>query len=136
MGEAPKLAVVVESDLAMWQKLNVTAFVVSGLAATSPGLIGEPYVDGSDATYLPMFAYPLIALTGSPAKVKRAFHRSAQRGLRTTVYTRELFATGNDADNRAAVATIPTADLDVVGFAVAGPPSVVDKALDGMRLHS
>jgi len=136
MGDAPKLAVVVDEDLAAWQKLNVTAFVVSGVAATGTELVGEPYVDGSNATYLPMFAYPLIVLTGPSAKVKRAFHRAAERGLRSTVYTRELFATGNDIDNRAAIAAVPTADLDVVGFAVAGAPRVVDKALDDLRLHS
>jgi hypothetical protein len=136
MGEPPKLAVVVEADLAVWQKLNVTAFVVSGLAATSPDLIGESYVDGSDATYLPMFAYPLIVLTGSSPKVRRAFHRSGARGLRSRVYTRDLFATSNDIDNRAAVSLVSTAELDVVGFAVAGSTRLVDKALDGLRLHS
>jgi hypothetical protein len=135
MGEAPELAVVVDEDLAQWQKLNITAFVVSGLAATEPDLIGEPYVDGSAVSYLPMFAYPLIVLAGPSAKVRRAFHRAAERGLRSTVYTRDLFATGNDIDNREAVARVSTADLDVVGFAVAGPARVIDKALDGLRLH-
>ena len=67
--------------------------------------------------------------------MQRAFHRAAERGLRSTVYTRDLFATGNDIDNRDAVARVSTADLDVVGFAVAGTARVVDKALDGLRLH-
>ena len=121
--------------LRLWQKLNVTAFVVSGLAMMRTDLIGEQYVDGSAATYLPMFAHPLIVLTGPSPKVRRAFLRAAERGLRSTVYTRELFSTGNDVDNRAAVARVTTTDPDVVGFAVAGTPRSVDKALDGLRLH-
>ena len=136
MDDAPKLAVVVEDDLAAWQKLNVTAFVVSGLAGAAPHLLGEPYTDGSSAIYLPMFAYPLIVLAGPSARVTRAFHRAAERGLRSTVYTRELLTTSNDLDNRAAVARVPTTDLDIVGFAVAGPQRTVDKALDGLRLHA
>lgn len=40
-----KIAVLLRDDLAPWQQLNVTAFLVSGLAATVPELIGEPYAD-------------------------------------------------------------------------------------------
>jgi hypothetical protein len=42
-----KIAVVLLDDLAVWQKANVTAFLVSGIAGTDPSLVGEPYVDGS-----------------------------------------------------------------------------------------
>ena len=51
------------------------------------------------------------------------------------VYTREMFATGHDADNRAAVAQVATADLDLVGLALHGPKNVVDRILKGSRLH-
>jgi hypothetical protein len=51
------------------------------------------------------------------------------------VYTDELFTTGNDADNRAAVAAVATEDLGLAGFAVAGDRRTVDKALDRLRLH-
>ena len=40
-----KLAVAVHDDLETWQKVNLTAFVVSGLGSEHPDLIGEPYVD-------------------------------------------------------------------------------------------
>ena len=42
-----KLAVVLRDDLAVWQKANATAFLVSGIAASDPETVGEPYVDGS-----------------------------------------------------------------------------------------
>ena len=37
-----KLAVVLRDDLAVWQKTNVTGFLVSGIAASEPGVVGEP----------------------------------------------------------------------------------------------
>ncbi|MBV9607373.1 MAG: DUF2000 family protein, partial [Solirubrobacterales bacterium] len=49
-----KAAVVVRDDLATWQRLNVTAFLMSGLTAQAgQGAIGEDYVDGDDRRYLP-----------------------------------------------------------------------------------
>ncbi len=48
-----KIAVVVREDLQTWQKLNITAFTVSGIAGTVEGIIGEPYEDGSGNQYLP-----------------------------------------------------------------------------------
>ena len=38
-----KLVVVLRDDLAVWQKANVTAFLVSGIAGTDPATVGEPY---------------------------------------------------------------------------------------------
>jgi hypothetical protein len=51
------------------------------------------------------------------------------------VYIREMFATGNDRDNRAAVAAVPRDELDLVGLAVHGPRNAVDKVVKGARLH-
>jgi hypothetical protein len=131
----PKIAVVVRDDLATWQKLNVTAFVVSGIASGGPELIGLPYEDGSGVTYMPMFAIPIVVLLADQAGLRRAFERAGTRGLGLGVYTQDLFSTGNDVDNRAAVARVATAELDLVGIAVVGERRDVDKALDKLRLH-
>ena len=40
-----KIAVLLRDDLASWQRLNVTAFLVSGIAHVTPELMGEPYAD-------------------------------------------------------------------------------------------
>lgn len=132
---APKIAVVVRSDLELWQKLNVTGFLVSGIGTTRSDLIGEPYVDGSGSTYLPMFGHPVLVYAGDASAVTRAFGRAQARGLPIAVFTDDLFATANDVDNRAAVAKIATEDLSLAGFAVVGPRRTVDKALDKLRLH-
>lgn len=129
------LAVLLRDDLATWQRLNVTAFLVSGLAATLPQLIGEPYVDGDGVEYLPMFGHPVMVFEGTAGVLTSARQRAVDRELPLTIFTADLFATGNDDDNRAAVASVATAKLDLVGIALFGPRNGVDKALKGARLH-
>jgi hypothetical protein len=130
-----KIAVVVRDDLATWQKLNVTAFVVSGLGTSAPELVGRAYEDASGVKYHSMFGLPVLVFAADAGGLRRAFDRAQGRGLTVAVYTDELFATGNDVDNRAAVAAVATAELALAGFAVAGDRRTVDKALDKLRLH-
>jgi hypothetical protein len=59
-----KIAVVLREDLAVWQKLNMTAFLVSGVAGTDADTIGEPYEDASGHRYLPMFRQPVLIFAG------------------------------------------------------------------------
>ena len=106
-----KIAVVLRDDLEVWQRLNVTAFLVSGIGRRVPEVIGEPYEDADGTEYLPMFRQPVL------------------------VFTADLFATGNDRDNRAAVRAVRSKDLDLVGIAVYGPRNVVDKVTKGARMH-
>lgn len=122
-------------DLQIWQKVNLTAFVVSGLGHVHSDLIGEPYVDGSGRVELPKFGLPVLVYAGDRGAIKRAFLRAASRELSVSVYTDELFSTGNDADNRAAVAAAPTEELSVAGFAVAGDRKQVDKVFDKLKFH-
>jgi hypothetical protein len=56
-----KAAVVVRDDLAQWQRLNVTAFLVSGIiGAAEPEAIGTPYEDADGVAYLPLLVQPLL----------------------------------------------------------------------------
>ncbi|MCU1394987.1 MAG: hypothetical protein JWM34_3415 [Ilumatobacteraceae bacterium] len=130
-----KIAVVVRDDLAVWQRLNVTAFVSSGIGTRFPELIGEPYLDASGVTYLAKFVLPVLVFAGDAAAVRRSFDRARGRELAISVYSDELFSTGNDIDNRAAVAAVTTEALSIAGFAVAGDAKQVDKALDKLRFH-
>jgi hypothetical protein len=130
-----KIAVLLRDDLEQWQRLNVTAFVVSGIAAARPELIGEPYQDADGTGYLPMFGQPVLVLVGDAQVLATAHARALQRGMRIAIFTRELFATGNDDDNRAAVAAVAREKLDLVGLAVHGPRNAVDRVLKGAALH-
>lgn len=130
-----KIAVVVRDDLATWQKLNVVAFLASAVAGGVPEVVGRPYEDGSDNRYLPMFRQPVLVHAADAAALARAHRRVLGRELPAAVYTEELFATGNDDDNRAAVRAVPADRLNLVGLATYGPRSAVDRALEGVRLH-
>ena len=89
-----KIAIAVRADLAAWQKLNVTAFLASGVAAGLDGLAGKPYEDGSGHRYLPMFRQPVLVYAGEAGILAAARERALARGLPTAIYTEELFATG------------------------------------------
>jgi hypothetical protein len=130
-----KIAVVVLGELPVWQKLNVTAFTASGVAATVPGVTGEPYEDGSGNPYLPMFRQPVLVFEADAAQIRQAFDRAMAAGLRPAIFTRDLFATGHDEANRAAVKARAFQDLDLAGFALRGERGAVDKVVKGLKLH-
>jgi hypothetical protein len=130
-----KIAVVLHDDLAGWQKTNVTAFLVSGIAGTVSGVVGEPYRDASGNEYLPMFVQPVLVYEADAPALRRAFERAMSRGVVPAVYTRELFATNHDEANRAAVATVVAEDLDLVGIAFRAERKTVDRIVDRLRLH-
>lgn len=130
-----KIAVLLREDLEPWQRLNVTAFLVSGLGSQFPEVIGEPYADADGTPYLPMFRQPVLVFEGTRETLTAAHGRALSRSLPRSVFTAELFTTGNDRDNRAAVRAVPKDRLDVVGLAVYGPRNAVDKVLKGSRMH-
>jgi hypothetical protein len=132
-----KLAVVLRDDLAGWQRANVTAFLMSGVAATDPSLVGEPYVDASGVEYLPMFRQPVLVFEGDASALRRAYERARARGVeRLAIYTAELFSTMHDDANRRAVAAVPSEELDLVGLAVHAERKLVDKVVDRLSRHA
>lgn len=131
-----KLAVVLRDDLAVWQKTNVTAFLVSGIAATEPATVGERYVDGSGNRYLPMFRQPVMVFAADGPGLRRAYERARERGIELAIFTRELFSTPHDEANRAAVAAVPADELDLVGIAMRADRKLVDRVLDRLRPHA
>lgn len=130
-----KIAIVVSNDLQAWQKLNLTAFLASGIASAVPDTIGLPYQDGSMRNYAALFRQPVLVLTGSREEVGAAFERARERELTLAVFVEAMFSTGHDAANRETIATTTTRDLAPVGFAVHGPRNAVDRALKGLALH-
>jgi hypothetical protein len=130
-----KVAIIVREDLQVWQKLNVTAFLTSGIAGTAKGIMGEPYKDASDGVYLPMLIQPVLVFSGSGDQLRRAFERALSREIQPAIYTQDLFRTGNDIDNRAAVKAVARENLNLVGLGFRAPKKVADKVLDGLLLH-
>lgn len=130
-----KIAVLLRDDLEPWQRLNATAFLVSGIGARIPDVIGEPYRDADDVEYLPMFGQPVMVYAADKETLTAAHSRAVARELAIAVFTADLFTTGNDADNRAAVAAVGTFELDLVGIAMFGPKNRLDRAIKGARKH-
>ncbi|WP_075975402.1 DUF2000 domain-containing protein [Actinokineospora bangkokensis] len=132
---ATKFAVLLRDDLLPWQELNVTAFLVSGLTAAHPDRVGDPYEDADGTEYLPMLGQPVLVLQGTKEVITTAHRRAVDRGLLITVFTADLFATGDDQANRAAVRAVPRAHLDLVGIGLHAPRNAADKVLKGARMH-
>ena len=130
-----KLVVVLRDDLPIWQKVNAAVFLVSGIAATDPGTVGEPYEDASGGRYLPMFRQPALVFEATRDELRRAFDRGIQRRVDFAVFTDELFATPHDEANRAAVRAVAREDLSLVGIAFRDEQKVADKVVKGLRLH-
>ena len=133
--EQAKIVIVLRDDLLAWQENNVTAFLSSAVTAAYPELVGETYRDADGHEYLAMLGTPVMVMVADGDRLATFRERAATRGLRIGVYTADLFATGNDVDNRAAVVGVATEKLDLVGIAVAGERRVVDKVVKGARLH-
>ncbi|MCR9071256.1 MAG: DUF2000 family protein [Alphaproteobacteria bacterium] len=131
-----KISIAVRDDLVTWQKLNVVAFLASAVAARFPEAIGEPYRDAGGRSYLPILGQPVLILAGSADALAKGHRRAVERGLELAVYSEGMFRTGNDADNRAVVAALPTDALDLVGIATRAERKEVDKAFKGLKLQA
>lgn len=131
-----KVAVAVRDDLVSWQRLNVTAFLMSAVTASAgAAAIGEDYLDAEDRRYLPMLVQPVLVFEASAAKLKTVRERAERRGVPIAIYTNEMFATGNDEDNRAAVRAVATDRLDLAGIALRAPHRDADAVLRGLARH-
>lgn len=131
-----KIGVIVRDDLAAWQKLNVTAFLIAGIAVASPEIIGEQYEDGSGNTYLPILGQPVFVYAASSEHMQRTRSRALSRGVLLAIYTMGMFATNNDKDNRAVVKVVEADNLEIVGLALRADRKNFDKIVNGLKLHS
>ncbi|CDX61489.1 conserved hypothetical protein [Mesorhizobium plurifarium] len=130
-----KIAIVLREDLPVWQKLNVTAFLTSGIVAQFPEIIGEPYRDRAGNLYNPMSIQPVIVLSADAATLGTIHRRALERGVTTSAYVEEMFSTGHDAANRAVFAEFAPDDARIVGIALRGDKKLVDKITKGARMH-
>lgn len=113
-----KIAIVVRDDLATWQKLNVTAFLMSGITGASPEIMGEAYRDAADNTYHSLCVQPVIVLSGDQETLKAVHRRALERKVPHGLYIEDMFSTGHDAANRAVFAEHGPDSARVVGIAL------------------
>lgn len=131
-----KTVLVLRRDLAGWQAANVAAFLAGGLAGAHPGIVGEPYRDSAGRGYAALIREPVFVLGATLDELRRTHQRALSRELVPAIYIEPMFATTNDADNRAAVAAAPADTLDFVGIGVHGPRKSIDKVVNGLKFLS
>ena len=131
-----KISVVVREDLATWQKLNVVAFLTSGVVGANPALLGEPYEDAVGNLYNPLLIQPTIVLSADRETIKTIYGRAMERRIRFSLYIEDVFATGHDAANRATVKQYAPDAMNVVGLALREDKKVIDKITKGARMHA
>lgn len=74
-----RIAVPLRGDLEAWQRLNATAFLVSGIGPVVPEMIGKPYPAADGTGYLVRFRQPALVSEGG----KEALTRSCGRAVDT-----------------------------------------------------
>ncbi len=130
-----KFAIVLREDLATWQKLNVTAFLATGIAGQKPGIIGEDYRDGAGNVYNALSIQPIIVLAADGKTLGNIQRRAIEREVKASIYVDGMFATGHDHANRAVFAETRPDDAAVVGIAIHADKKLVDKITKGAKLH-
>lgn len=130
-----KIAIVVRNDLQPWQKLNVTAFLMSGISATQD-IVGEPYIDKDGKKYLPMSKQPILIFAANREEIREVFEKTQKKEIEMSIYTEELFNSCSDEDSRAQIVTFKTDKLNIVGIGIRGKRNPVDRILKNLKLHS
>ena len=130
-----KIAIILLDTLEVWQKLNVTSFLTSGIIGQNGDLIGENYRDKSNYQYLPLNRQPVIILSGDTTTLKKIHQRICNRSLNCSLYISDMFTSGHDEANRETVSRYYSEKLPVVGLAVREEKKLVDKITKGAKLH-
>jgi hypothetical protein len=126
---------VIRDDLASWQKMNVADFLASGIAASYPQSIGDPYEDASGNSYLRLIGQPMLMYGADCAALARVLDRALAREVQPALYTEEMFSTTHDAANRDAVRSFEREQLNLVGLSIRAERKVVDKIVDKLKYH-
>jgi hypothetical protein len=130
-----KFAIVIDQDLVSWQKLNVIAFLTSGLTSQNNDIIGEAYKDSSGKQYSPLCVQPIVILKSSREKLQTFLQRANNKKVSSAIFIEDMFTTGHDSVNRQVVAQYPTTDLPLVGMCIRAEKKLVDKIFKGAKLH-
>ncbi|BEL75617.1 MULTISPECIES: DUF2000 domain-containing protein [Serratia] len=130
-----KIAFIVRDDLPTWQRLNVVAFLATGIAAAAPEIIGERYVDAQGRRYGAISGQPMLIFAADLPGLQNVHRKGLERELTLIPYVHAMFATGHDEANRQVFRAEDAGNLDLVGLGLRGPKKAVDKAIKGLALH-
>ncbi|WP_137156809.1 DUF2000 family protein [Rhizobium sp. FKL33] len=130
-----KIVLILREDLPSWQALNVAAFLMSGVTAGAPEIIGEPYLDRDGRRFLPISGQPVIVLEADGETIRKAAARMKEQNVDGAAYIEEMFSTGHDAANRAVFSEFGPDNASFVGLGFRAPKKIADKISKGARMH-
>lgn len=130
-----KIAYILRDDLPTWQRLNVVAFLATGIASAAPEIMGQPYIDSLGRTYGNMSGQPMLIFEANLDKLKTVHRKAFERGVTLIPYIHAMFSTGHDEANREVFRAADGDNLDLVGIGLRGPKKEVDKVIKGIALH-
>lgn len=130
-----KIAIVLRNDLANWQKMNVVAFLTSGLVGQAPEVLGEDYEDAEGNQFNPLAIQPMIVLESDDKTLLKIHNRALSRDVKTSAYIEEMFQTGHDQANRAVFKKFGPDNAKIVGLAMRADKKTVDKITKGAKMH-
>jgi hypothetical protein len=131
-----KIAFIVRNDLPVWQRLNVVAFLATGIADAAPEIMGKPYIDSQGRTYGSISGQPILIFEGCLEKLQTVHKKALERDVTLIPYIHIMFSTRHDEENRDAFMAADAENLDLVGIGLYGPKKTVDKLVKGLSLHS
>jgi len=131
-----KIAFIVRDDLPAWQRLNVVAFLATGIASAAPEIMGSPYIDSLGRTYGNMSGQPMLIFQGGLENLQAVHRKALEREVTIIPYIHAMFSTGHDEANREVFMAADANNLDLVGLGIRGPKKAVDKIIKGLSLHS
>ncbi|NCE87980.1 DUF2000 domain-containing protein [Pseudomonas sp. Q1] len=131
-----KVAIIVRNDLKIWQRLNVVAFLATGIASAAPEAMGDAYADASGHLYAKMLGQPMLIFEADLAGLQTAHRVALARDITIVPYVFAMFSTGHDQANREAFLAEDPQHLNLVGIGIRGPKKAVEKATKGLLLHT
>ncbi|MBG6243683.1 hypothetical protein CS369_00285 [Candidatus Symbiopectobacterium sp. 'North America'] len=130
-----KIVFVVRNDLPTWQRLNVVAFLETGIASAHPDIMGLPYVDAHGRHYGNMSGQPMLIFEADLSELQTAHRKGLERELMLIPYVHAMFSTGHDNANRAVFMAEEANNINLVGLAMRSSKKTVDKVIKGLSLH-
>lgn len=130
-----KIAFIVRDDLPDWQRLNVVAFLATGIASAAPEIMGKPYVDSLGRHYGNMSGQPMLIFEADLEKLQAVHRKALEREVTIIPYIHAMFSTRHDEANREVFMAADADNLDFVGIGIRGHKKAVDKVIKGLSLH-
>ena len=129
------MAILVLEDLAIWQELNVTALLATGIAAAAPEAMGQAYVDAAGRRHAPLPGQPMLIFGTGPETLLRAYRAAIACGLTRHLRAGHVLDRSRRGQPCRRVLAEPAEAPDLDGLALRGPRRGIDKATKRALLH-